>query len=233
MAGWTSRRWVRAAAAIVIVAGLVGGGGYWFVRFHRPGLGPGELYGIDVSHHQGRIDWESVAGDEIAFAYIKATEGGDWIDPRFDENWHGARAAGLEVGAYHFFTNCEPGLVQARNFLGAVPLGEVSLPLALDLEFVGQCPGVPEPVALRNEIAEFIVEVERVAGGPVVLYVLDDFEDRYSVLENFDGPRWWRNLYRRPSGDDWVIWQYSGTAAIDGIDGRVDLNVADLADLGG
>lgn len=51
-------------------------------------------YGIDVSAHQDTVDWEAVAGDKIEFAYIKATEGGDFVDDRFRENWVGAASAG-------------------------------------------------------------------------------------------------------------------------------------------
>lgn len=61
----------------------------WYVVLpgHRPSLRDGERLGIDVSRHQDDIDWPSVAEDGIEFAVIKATEGGDWVDPRFEENW--------------------------------------------------------------------------------------------------------------------------------------------------
>ncbi|AQT43495.1 lysozyme [Bartonella apihabitans] len=58
--------------------------------------------GIDVSHHQGEIDWHKIKSQNISFAYIKATEGGDFKDPQFKKNWDHALEAGLRVGAYHF-----------------------------------------------------------------------------------------------------------------------------------
>jgi lysozyme len=64
------------------------------------------VQGIDVSRWQGKIDWASVAAAGKQFAFIKATEGGDHIDPRFLENWHGAKQAGLVRGAYHFVYWC-------------------------------------------------------------------------------------------------------------------------------
>ena len=85
---------------------------------HRPGLEAGERFGIDVSTHQGAIDWAAVAGDGIDAAYVKASEGATFEDDRFAENWAGAKAAGLEVGAYHFFTLCKEGEEQAANLLG-------------------------------------------------------------------------------------------------------------------
>lgn len=217
-------RWHFVVMAVaVVVLPLFG-----FVRYYRPSLSEGQRHGVDVSHHQGPIDWALVADDDIAFAYIKATEGGDWVDPRFAENWAGAKAAGLKLGAYHFFTNCRTGKDQAANFLSVVPFTEASLPLALDLEFVGQCPGQPDPAQFRLEIAAFVAEVEVRTGRPVVLYVLDEFEATFSVRNHFEQPAWTRRIFRRPSSDDWLIWQHSSMAFVDGISGGVDLNVGKL-----
>src|SRR5512133_181864 len=94
--------------------------GCWRLNHPDPARLP--LWGVDVSHHQGPIDWPRVASEpHLAFAFIKATEGGDWTDPRFAANWRGARAAGLLVGAYHYFTFCRPPLDQARHFLATAP----------------------------------------------------------------------------------------------------------------
>lgn len=101
------------------------------------------MRGIDVSHHQGDIDWQRVAADDVAFAIIKATEGGDHIDDAFATNLSEARAAGLVVGAYHFFTFCRPGADQAKNFLAVVPRGEPMLPPVVDIEFWRQLPASP------------------------------------------------------------------------------------------
>src|SRR6476620_6575337 len=79
------------------------------------------VIGIDVSNHQGDIDWSALAGSNVAFAYIKATEGGDFRDKRFQLNWEGAKKAGITRGAYHFFTQCRPGAEQAKNFIATVP----------------------------------------------------------------------------------------------------------------
>lgn len=81
---------------------------------------------VDVSNHQGDIDWRAVARDDIRFAYLKATEGGDFIDKRFEKNWTGAGSADIDRGAYHFFTLCRPGVDQARNFLRAAAVKTLS-----------------------------------------------------------------------------------------------------------
>jgi lysozyme len=218
-------RRVAVAVAAVVAAMAIVAIGYRLFRSHRPALEPGERYGIDVSHHQGAIDWEAVAEDGIDFAYLKATEGGDWVDSRYAENEAGASAAGLDVGAYHFFTNCRTGAEQAANFLATADVAALDLPPALDLEFAGQCPDRHDPAELRAEIETFIDIVEAEAQRPVVAYVLDDFDDRYQVRSTIDRPLWERSLFDRPDGA-WLIWQYSNLATVDGIDGRVDLDVA-------
>lgn len=196
----------------------------WFLPNVRWELRPGERYGIDVSRHQNRIDWERVAADDIEFAYIKASEGGDLVDERFAENWKGAGAAGIDRGAYHFFTLCRPGADQAANFLATVPSG-AELPPALDLEIAGNCSERPEPEAVAAEVATFIDAVEAETGERVVLYIGDDWQERYPVAGRDDRPRWARRVHRRPLTNDWWLWQFSGTSRVDGIAGHTDLNI--------
>lgn len=74
------RKGVTGLAAVGIVAITLAGLWAWFLPAHRPTLRVGEELGLDVSQHQGNIDWEAVADDGISFVYIKATEGGDWTD---------------------------------------------------------------------------------------------------------------------------------------------------------
>lgn len=76
---------------------------------------------MDVSSWQGEIDWPTLAGQGLSFAFIKATEGSGFTDPRFSYNWEQARKTALRVGAYHFFSYDSPGETQADNFIAAVP----------------------------------------------------------------------------------------------------------------
>jgi hypothetical protein len=133
------RAWIAlGACGVVIILAAAAGWFFWLPAF-RPALRAGEAYGIDVSAYQGRIDWRRVAGQQVSFAYIKASEGGDFVDRRFAANWSGARRAGVPHGAYHFFSLCTPGLAQARNFLRVVPAQPGELAPALDLELSGNC----------------------------------------------------------------------------------------------
>jgi len=108
-----------AAIATLLLAAMAVVGlerGWWRVAHPDPRRFP--VWGVDVSHHQGHIDWARVAREpHLAFAYIKASEGSDWTDSRFRDNASSARAAGLRVGAYHFFGFCSSGREQAAHFL--------------------------------------------------------------------------------------------------------------------
>lgn len=209
-----------ALVAVVVVPRI----GRHVIAEFRPTAGPGESLGLDVSHHQGTIDWEAVADDGISFAYIKSTEGGDWVDPRFTENWEGATAASLEVGAYHFFTLCRTGADQADNMLRTVP-PDADLPPAVDLEFPMNCADRPEPDRVLAELRVFIDTVEMETGETVLLYVEDAFDAMYGVTAGFDNPTWVRSLRSRPDGDRWLVWQANDAADVDGVTGGVDLNL--------
>ncbi len=205
------KRAVLVAAVLAVVAALG-----WFVWLpsYRPSLRAGESYGIDVSAHQGTIDWRRVARDGIAFAYVKATEGGDHTDAAFAANVDGARDAGIEVGAYHFFTLCTPGAAQAAHFRSVVTTTDLAP--ALDLELAGNCSARPSREDVTREVAAF-----RALVPDVLLYAGDDWRARYGAPS---GDRWVRRVLRRPHGD-WSVWQVHGWARVDGVHGRVDLDV--------
>jgi lysozyme len=218
-------RWRRvvAVAVVAFAAAAVWGWLVWLPA-HRPGLSAGERLGVDVSHHQGPIDWQRVAADGITFAYLKATEGGDFTDEAFAANWSGTGAAGLDRGAYHFFTLCTPGAEQADHFLDVLPDDRDTLPAAIDLELAGNCADRPDRSEALHEIRSFIESVEDRTGHPVVIYLGDDFEARYDVGDALGRPLWLPRLLLRPGGD-WLVWQTSAFASVDGITGHVDLDV--------
>ncbi|RUW72411.1 MULTISPECIES: GH25 family lysozyme [unclassified Mesorhizobium] len=213
--------WVLAS---LVLACVVAAGGLIYFHTFSPDRDRFPVRGIDVSHHQGRIDWRRVAADDVAFAVIKATEGGDHVDDAFAANLREARAAGLAVGAYHFFTFCRPGADQAKNFLSVVPRGEPLLPPVVDIEFGGNCPQRPSPEQLSAELQAFLGPVEAAFDKPAIVYLTDEAAQAYSahiaVRE-----RWLRSLALRPSKDDWIYWQYHNRGRVDGIEGDVDLNV--------
>ena len=147
------------AVALTVVVALVAA--FWLYHYGlvRPSYPDAGLYpirGVDLSHHNGVVGWRRVHADGIRFAYLKASEGGDFRDDTFAANAQGAARVGVPVGAYHYFTLCRPGAEQARNFLAATATARLRLPPAIDLEFGGNCAERPTRAAFNHELAAFI-----------------------------------------------------------------------------
>lgn len=196
----------------------------WF-RTWEPDRTRYPLRGIDVSHHQGAIDWNAVAADDVAFVYLKASEGGDHHDRRFLQNWAAARKAGLVAGAYHFFTFCRSGTEQARNFIARVPAVDDALPPAVDLEFGGNCGRMPTATQLRGELDAYLAQVEAVYRKPALLYVTPEFLQAYRDALPARA-LWRRTIVRTPDASaPWTVWQFHNRGRVQGITGPVDLNV--------
>ena len=187
--------------------------------------------GIDVSRYQGRIDWSQVRRSGIRFAYIKATEGGDLLDPRFHENWEGAAAVGVPRGAYHFMYWCRPADEQAAWFAKAVPQDPLQLPPVLDLEWNTASPTCRKCVQREQALAEISVMLslmEKHTGKPPVIYTDVGFYRNVLVGELSETDFWLRSIADEPErrfpGRTWILWQYSDTGRVPGIEGDVDLN---------
>ena len=128
------RLWKTAIGAIITVVTAVGGL-CLYLRGYEPDRTRFPVRGIDVSHHQGTIDWAAVVGDDVAFAYLKASEGGDYRDREFQRNLAEVNRLGLPAGAYHFFTFCRSEVDQAQNFIEAVSAGIAQLPPVVDIVY--------------------------------------------------------------------------------------------------
>lgn len=203
-----------------------------WVLLNRPSREAFPIRGLDVSHHQGFIRWDDVArSGEYRFVWIKATEGGDFVDPRFRENLEGAASVGLYVGAYHYFTLCRPAEDQAAHFLSVATQSAPPrpLPLAIDLEHEGNCrAGRPPNEKIQSEIRAFLREVRSSQGAPPVIYTTREFYAAHLRSLLGDHPLWLRDVFLHPrdlDGHPWQIWQYASRGRVDGIEGFVDLNV--------
>ncbi|MGR3760548.1 glycoside hydrolase family 25 protein [Roseobacteraceae bacterium NS-SX3] len=189
------------------------------------------VHGIDVSRYQGEVDWRRVKSAGVAFAYIKATEGGDVADPRFRQNWAGARRAGVARGAYHYFYFCRPAEEQARWFIRHVPRDSRALPHVLDMEWNHMsktCTKRPDGAKVRAEARKFLDILERHYGRRPVVYTTVDFY-RDTGIGKLRGTEFWlRSVAGHPReiypGAPWRMWQYSGTGLVPGVAGKVDLN---------
>lgn len=189
--------------------------------------------GIDVSRHQEVIDWPAVARAGVAFAWIKATEGGDYLDPAFRRNWTLAGAAGVRRGAYHFVYWCRPAADQARWFVMNVPDDPDALPPVLDVEWNPDsrtCPiTVPRAEAL-TEMRTILAAMERATGRRPIIYAPRDFFSQIMEGALSDYPLWVRGLGRSLPEEygnrPWLVRQHSETGAVPGIEGAVDLDCA-------
>jgi lysozyme len=198
--------------------------------------------GIDVSYWNAGIDWNKVKATGQRFVFVKASEGERYVDPTFDDNWRGAKAAGLLRGAYHFFhPNADPGK-QADCFINAVKamgdLGE--LPPALDIETAdGQ-----SNARIISRAKAWLDRVQSAFSRKPMIY-----SGQYMLQDHFsepgggppawvkDYPLWvaqYPNHYSPgmqpglPRGwFQWKIWQYTDKGRINGVNDFVDLDLFD------
>ncbi|KAB0680812.1 glycoside hydrolase family 25 protein [Aureimonas leprariae] len=189
------------------------------------------VHGIDLSKYQGDVDWPAAKKGGVAFAYLKATEGGDRVDAKFAENWAAARAVGMPRGAYHFFYHCRTGKEQARWFIANVPRDPDALPPVLDVEWTPDSPTCtkrPPRDDLMREMQDFLDTVEKYYGVRPILYVpIDVHRDR--LVGAFPRYEFWlRAVKDHPSavyeGRPFRFWQWTATGTVPGVSGEVDRN---------
>lgn len=189
------------------------------------------VHGLDVSKYQPPIDWAAARGAGVSFVFIKATEGGDMLDERFEEHWRGARRAGIPAGAYHFYYHCRPAIEQAEWFIRNVPRNG-TLPPVLDMEwtpFSPTCTIRRPPEVIRAEARVFLERLTRHYGRKPVIYSTVDFFRDTELWRVGDYPFWLRSVAGHPqdvyAGRHWAFWQYTSTGLVPGVTGEVDINV--------
>jgi lysozyme len=212
--------------AVLLSIILLSNGIVWFVN---PDKSKFNIRGIDISHHNGRIDWLKLKESGTVFVIIKATEGDDHVDHMFDENWNKSGENGFVRGAYHFFSLRIGGVKQAENFMNTVPLSDNVLPPVVDLEFGGNSKVRPSKKDFAAELAVFMKLLEDRYGQKPVIYSTHEFFDRYLSDEFPEYKIWMRDIFREPApmkdGRIWTFWQYKSRGHLEGIDGFVDMNV--------
>ncbi len=187
---------------------------------------PGGVTGIDVSHHQGEVDWRKVRADGVAFAFAKASQGTSSGDPAFTRNWEGMKAAGVIRGAYAFYVAGASPEEQAQDFIRRVQLESGDLPPVVDIETMG---GVPEAQQqLMTDLQAYLSALIDHYGVRPIIYTGPAFWESYGN-ENFsDHPLWiaeYASRPRIPTGwQSWTFWQHSDSGSIDGVTGAVDLS---------
>lgn len=189
------------------------------------------VHGIDASRWQGQIDWPTARANGVSFAFFKATEGGDIIDPAFEAYWKTAGQAGMPRGAYHYFYFCRPAIEQARWFIRNVPRSKGALPPVLDMEWNAHSPTCtkrPNAAHVRAEAKIFMDALEQHYGQRPIIYTTVDFYAHNQMGRMAGYEFWLRSVAGHPAqvypGQSWSFWQYSGTGLVPGIAGKVDVN---------
>lgn len=186
------------------------------------------IQGIDISHHQGTIDWQALKQEgNVQFVFMKATEGGDFKDSKFQYNWKAAKEFGIRRGAYHFYSFCKSGAEQAANFIASVPVDKNALPPVVDLEFLGSCKKRPPVQEAIKELQIFLDLLEKQYGKRPILYTTYTFYGVYLKEDLTSYDLWIRDTQKEPILENrpWKFWQFSNRGTRKGIKGRVDLNV--------
>ena len=182
-----------------------------------------ESFGIDVSHHNGKINWKQVP--DVEFVYIKATEGATYADPMYQQNIEGARAKKLRVGAYHYFRTTSSVQKQFENYKQHVKKSDIDLIPMVDVE---ECKKW-SAVQFQDSLMRFIQLVKSHYGKTPMIYSVNTFYNRYCA------PRF--NNYHLMIGryginepvikgrGTYTIWQKSQAGKLPGIPKNVDIGI--------
>ena len=190
-----------------------------------------EIHGIDISHHQGHIDWDELKDKgmigryPVRFVMIKATEGATRTDENFRENFHQAREYGFTRGAYHFYSVHSPAARQAQNFISQVKLENGDLPPVLDVEHK---PNEQTDEEFKASVLKWLDLVEWHYKVKPIIYTYYKFKMKYLSDPVFDQYPYWIAHYYVDSVEykgRWKFWQHTDVGKLPGIKGHVDFNI--------
>ena len=117
----SSRTQLRLLAALLLIALIGGGYGWWHLRHWQPDRGAYPVQGVEVGGEDQSVDFRAIKAIGADFAYLDASASAFARDPGFVRNLEEAKAAGLQVGAVHRYDPCQPADKQAANFVTVVP----------------------------------------------------------------------------------------------------------------
>ena len=190
-----------------------------------------EIHGIDISHHQGDIDWQTLRDEgtidkfPVRFIMMKATEGATQVDECFADNFFQAREYGFTRGAYHFYSVHTPAEEQAYHFLQVVKLENGDLPPVLDVEHK---PKNQTDEEFKNSVLQWLDIVEKHYEVKPIIYTYFKFKMRYLNDSIFDQYPYWIAHYYVDSLEyqgPWKFWQHTDVGRLPGVKGNVDFNI--------
>lgn len=183
--------------------------------------------GIDVSHYQGRIDWQKVAKEtQISYAYMKATEGASLVDDTYARNMREARKVGLKVGSYHFYRANVSVEEQIANMTSTVKAEQQDLLPLIDVEVK------PKRISDQKFIADlkrFLDAITKHYGRKPIIYTFYNFYNKHLVGQ-LHGYQWMIARYSETEpvlsdGLSYSMWQYTSSGVVPGIAGDVDRSI--------
>jgi lysozyme len=181
------------------------------------------VHGIDLSHYQGEVFWETVGENtKMAYVYLKASEGGDRIDSYFERNIDLAHRYGLKVGSYHFYRPKTPQEVQLRNFMAQCLPGEQDLIPMVDVETNANLP----TEEFCDSLMKFLQLMEGAYRQKPLIYTYRNFYNKH-LVGKIDDYQLMIAMYTNEEpeladGRDYTLWQYSAKGRIVGVNGYVD-----------
>lgn len=184
--------------------------------------------GFDVSEYQSEIDWEQTyhldESFELSFVFIRATAGKNKVDKRFKENWKASKERQLIRGAYHYYRPNENSIEQAENFIKTVKLQKGDLPPVLDIEKLPKSQSID---SLKVGLRRWLKKVEKFYKVKPIIYSGESYYNDFLKEEFSEYPLWIANynFWRNHLEDDWLFWQFTEKAQIQGIEGMVDVNI--------
>lgn len=181
-----------------------------------------KIWGLDLSHHQGMIDWDLLAKQKPNFIFFKATEGVSKVDTKYNSYRKDARRLHIPTGAYHYFSYSSPGYWQAQNFLKIAKLQSGDLPPVLDIEWTKI---MPNPTLIANEAIAWLKVVENKLGVRPIIYCNYRFYTDYLKGKlKHEYPLWLSNYSRLPEYKC-LFWQKANNYSVEGVRGKVDYNL--------
>ena len=188
-------------------------------------------FGIDISHHQGIINWDKILHKNkmdtlINFVYCKATEGTNFIDEEWERNRKSLNELGVRNGSYHFFNPNKDPIKQAKHFISIWKPRDIDLPPVLDVEIEN---AEKNDTELKKSMTKWLLYVEKKTGHHPVIYTQDNFFIEKFKNDFLNYNFWIASYTRKPMELNYkriVHWQYSKSGEIPGISEKVDLNVS-------
>lgn len=212
------------ALLIMALAGLVCAYYLWWRESVIVSPDPAEypVRGIDISAHNGVVDFDKVAAVGIKFVILKATEGASFKDRNFTANYRKARQAGLKVGAYHFFRFDVGGYMQALNLMHSLRGRNIDLPVVIDVEEWSN----PRDYTTHDILTRLQAMINTLEsnGYQVMLYSNKDGFEKFFSRQFAHYPLWLCSFTEAPDAGNLRLWQFSHVGRVSGVDGKVDIN---------